>query len=319
MAMGDIVTLRDARDNKSYRIKKMPDNKCWMIDNLAYVGGGTNTYGDTVTVGTAGADGTLTEYTSGNGSSGTWTTTTGYTDRHFVSNSNANITLYDGTRCTTSSTGSGVMASVCGNQILYNFCAALGLDGATTPACTSSTPTNTGTGAGYASAGVIGKAGGIGGESKGNISAANQAGINSSTQGSICPAGWRLPAGRVGSSDNNTKNEWAILNGSLYNNTYTATPNTGSGAGYYGYWQPAGTSINASSTNLAGGAFQTVASGYFNPGNGLLSQSTDGYWWTSSLYSPTNAAVTLVGSSYVNPGTYYGYRYRGFAVRCTLP
>jgi len=29
------VTLIDSRDNKTYRVRKMPDNKCWMIDNLA--------------------------------------------------------------------------------------------------------------------------------------------------------------------------------------------------------------------------------------------------------------------------------------------
>jgi uncharacterized protein (TIGR02145 family) len=42
-----VVTLRDARDNKPYYVKKMPDNQCWMVTNLAYEGGGDNTYGDT--------------------------------------------------------------------------------------------------------------------------------------------------------------------------------------------------------------------------------------------------------------------------------
>ena len=33
-----VATLTDERNNQSYRIRKMPDNKCWMIDNLKYAG-----------------------------------------------------------------------------------------------------------------------------------------------------------------------------------------------------------------------------------------------------------------------------------------
>lgn len=36
----------DARDNHSYWIQKLADGKCWMLTNLAYVGGGNATYGD---------------------------------------------------------------------------------------------------------------------------------------------------------------------------------------------------------------------------------------------------------------------------------
>lgn len=34
MEIGDVVTLVDYRDGESYRVKKMPDGECWMIDNL---------------------------------------------------------------------------------------------------------------------------------------------------------------------------------------------------------------------------------------------------------------------------------------------
>jgi len=38
--------LVDARDNRTYWVQKLADGKCWMLTNLAYGGGGTNTYGD---------------------------------------------------------------------------------------------------------------------------------------------------------------------------------------------------------------------------------------------------------------------------------
>lgn len=34
-SVGQVVTLVDTRDGKEYRVKKLSDNKCWMIDNLA--------------------------------------------------------------------------------------------------------------------------------------------------------------------------------------------------------------------------------------------------------------------------------------------
>ena len=49
--------VRDARDNSTYWIQKLADGNCWMLTNLAYAGGGTNTYGDVINQGT-GAPGT---------------------------------------------------------------------------------------------------------------------------------------------------------------------------------------------------------------------------------------------------------------------
>lgn len=36
----------DARDRHTYWVQKMADNRCWMLTNLAYAGGGDNSYGD---------------------------------------------------------------------------------------------------------------------------------------------------------------------------------------------------------------------------------------------------------------------------------
>lgn len=42
------------RDNRTYWVQKLADGRCWMLTNLAYAGGGNNSYGDVkaLTVGT---------------------------------------------------------------------------------------------------------------------------------------------------------------------------------------------------------------------------------------------------------------------------
>jgi uncharacterized protein (TIGR02145 family) len=37
MEIGDIITINDERNGQDYRVKKMQDSKCWMIDNLKYL------------------------------------------------------------------------------------------------------------------------------------------------------------------------------------------------------------------------------------------------------------------------------------------
>lgn len=44
------VAAYDVRDEHTYWIQKMPDGKCWMLTNLAYTGGGVNTYSDIKTL-----------------------------------------------------------------------------------------------------------------------------------------------------------------------------------------------------------------------------------------------------------------------------
>jgi uncharacterized protein (TIGR02145 family) len=39
MQQGQVIVLRDSRDNRKYRVKKMPDGNVWMIDNLKYASG----------------------------------------------------------------------------------------------------------------------------------------------------------------------------------------------------------------------------------------------------------------------------------------
>ena len=119
----------DARDNRTYYIQKL-GNDCWMLTNLAYAGGGTNTYGDVINQGT-GAPGTP----KGTLSNGTSDTDATYTEAKYYIPTGANPTI-DPTPPSTDTTGGG---SGAGRQYgyLYNGCAAMG--GQNTAACANAT------------------------------------------------------------------------------------------------------------------------------------------------------------------------------------
>lgn len=98
----DRTRVVDARDNRSYWVQELADGRCWMLTNLAYAGGGTNTYGDVKTIvnGTSDPTGTYTE------------------PRYYIS-SGANPTN-EPTDPSTSTAGAGQYG------YHYNWCAALG-------------------------------------------------------------------------------------------------------------------------------------------------------------------------------------------------
>lgn len=102
------VLVRDARDNRSYWIQKLADGKCWMLTNLAYTGGGDNTYGDVVSTAT------LTE--------GAVNSAATFTEARYYVISNANPTTYPAAASTATDGGAS------GRQYgyLYNKCAASG-------------------------------------------------------------------------------------------------------------------------------------------------------------------------------------------------
>ena len=107
----------DARDNRTYWVQKMDDGKCWMLTNLAYAGGGTNTYSDTIptTILTNGTSDASTIYTAA---------------KYYVP-TGANPTT-EPTNPSTSTNGTGQYG------YLYNWCAAMGAQ-TTTSACANAT------------------------------------------------------------------------------------------------------------------------------------------------------------------------------------
>lgn len=102
----------DARDNHTYWVQKLADGKCWMLTNLAYGGGGINTYGDAKVLvnGTDDTDGS-------------------YTEPRYYIHSGANPTV-NPTSPSVSTSGTGQYG------YLYNWCGAMG--GQETAACLSS-------------------------------------------------------------------------------------------------------------------------------------------------------------------------------------
>ncbi len=107
----------DARDGHTYWIQELADGKCWMLTNLAYAGGGTNTYSDVVAL----TDGTGMGASNENNYS---------TPTYYVVPSTTNFTI-DPTTPSTSTDGTGQYG------YLYNWCAAMG--GQATAACNSTT------------------------------------------------------------------------------------------------------------------------------------------------------------------------------------
>ena len=122
--------VRDQRDNSTYWIQKLADNQCWMLTNLAYAGGGNNTYNDVINQGT-GAPGTP----KGTLSNGTADTARTYTEAKYYISPSANPTT-DPTPPSTATDG-GVNTSTRQFGYLYNWCAAMG--GQNTAACANAT------------------------------------------------------------------------------------------------------------------------------------------------------------------------------------
>ena len=120
--------VRDARDNSTYWIQKLADNQCWMLTNLAYAGGGTNTYNDVINQG-AGTPGSNTI----NGPDNSGATT--YTLAKYYIPTGANPTT-EPTQPSTATDG-GANAATRQYGYLYNWCAAMGAQN--TAACANAT------------------------------------------------------------------------------------------------------------------------------------------------------------------------------------
>ena len=106
----------DARDNHTYWVQKLGDGQCWMLTNLAYAGGGTNTYSD------------VRSLSNGGGSAVDSTTA-----RYYIVASTTNFTT-EPTSPSTSTDGTGQYG------YLYNFCAANGGQASTSACGYISTP-----------------------------------------------------------------------------------------------------------------------------------------------------------------------------------
>jgi len=277
-----LVFVRDTRNKQVYKVKKMADNKCWMIDNLKYQG---NTDRDGAVIqnydgvdgggipnGTAGSTGLV--FRNGRGPNlptagtsisntidGSMTHSATNTNKAFWNNPMSDAACYSGLYSGNPSMDANTLTH-CG--YLYNWFAATG-------------------GTGNYSLNTYG----------------NQA------TGSICPANFRLPSAESGTGGPTTNGtgvteaDFPVLNASM-------------DAGYL----TTGSTNSALFTNwLPGSQWSGVFSGVwtFSLGSGA-----SGAFWSSTVISPGLARQLFVVANDVAPnvGTDQAY---GMAVRCVMP
>jgi uncharacterized protein (TIGR02145 family) len=152
------VWVVDGRDNHTYYIKKMEDGLCWMVTNLGYAGGGTNTNGDTksITYWDRSSD-----YFGGSSSNA-------YLAPYFTDTGSGKDSA---TAYTTSPTAPSTTTGTGGQYgYLYNWCAAMG---GQTNACNSSSTSGFDTTISICPAGWRLPVGGAGASTSGNASTTN--------------------------------------------------------------------------------------------------------------------------------------------------
>jgi uncharacterized protein (TIGR02145 family) len=284
MDMYSSLTLADTRNNQPYRVRKMPDGKCWMIDNLKLA---TPTPGVALTLDHNNSNITDDQYTfvipanpvqdastHSNGrcdSGGTLANGDGYltcNGTYTQSITNNGFAAYsdpsdDSTLTTTISCAQRQMvdpASTTGCGYLYNWYTA-----------------TAGTGT-YELDGTTGK---------------------TLAPSSICPAGWHLPRGNDGTT---AQNEFAVLNSAMYSGSLTGMGYTTDTQYVQNWWHT--------------GLFAGPRSGHYFLGFDL--QGYRGNFWSSSTYFSDGAWNSYFDYSGVNPGTGGGNKVYGFAVRCVV-
>jgi uncharacterized protein (TIGR02145 family) len=196
--------VRDTRDGKSYRVRKMPDGRCWMIDNLALSTKTTISANDTDIASDAGPD-FITKWNSLNNNG--QPVQNAPTHNNGVCTSHSSVPPADGTgylSCdgrSDSGSNDGYIAysdpSLPSNSLYENCTKMNGIS------------PNSLTGCGYLYNWYTATAG-----------SGNYQKVNTNVDSSICPKGWHLPKGEAIPS----QNEFAILNNAMA--TGSTTPST---------------------------------------------------------------------------------------------
>jgi uncharacterized protein (TIGR02145 family) len=257
----DTITLKDTRNNQDYRIRKLADNNCWFIDNLKLEleDGMTLTPADTDVATDITVNFDWANFTSGSAAHNDSFVTGGYLTKSGGSlNTNAN---YDAWRQANPNN-----AANCSNGTAYN----------------SASETDCGYLYNFYTATA-------------STAPTAQDAQYSTANGSICPAGWRLPSGKIASSG---------ANGDFQNLDFQY-----GGAGVYHSGD-----LDGQDLWLPLGVSQGTFSGYYV--GSLANQGVIGSYWSSTVVSATNAHSVSFSSNVISPGTDNGSRHLGFAVRC---
>jgi uncharacterized protein (TIGR02145 family) len=117
----------------------------------------------------------------------------------------------------------------------------------------------------------------------------------------ICPDGWHVPRG--GADDNSEFVKLDKMVGGTGANGQTST-------NYTTFWKPTAATVVTTSDPWKG-----IYSGYADSSEGLLNQSSFGYWWSSTESGAMYVYYLVVSASGVYPQNSYD-KYYGFTVRC---
>ena len=242
------TTLLDDRDadgtgtKKSYKVRKLADGNCWMVENLAYdlVGLYNNNKRG---IGSRN-DGTTFEMTDANLSSGV----AGY----YTTTANAyNYVINPNTKVLSNITRNNYTGNVTGQtEYYYNWTAATAGQGSQSDAAIAT------------------------------------------IDGSICPAGWRLPTSHTSSLEQNIS--WGKLTLAYLN---SSMPYSGA-TGYQ---------------TLEQYPISLYRAGYINSGS--QSGATSGSYWTSVVNDANSGYSLYYSTSSVYPDG-NSYKYRGLQIRC---
>ena len=275
------VKLSDTRDGKSYRVRKMPDGRCWMIDNLALSTKTTISANDTDIASDAGAD-FITKWNSLNNNG--QPVQNGPTHNNGVCTAHSSVPLADGSgylSCNGSSTytdaNDGYIAysdpSLPSNSLYENCTKMNGIS------------PNSLTGCGYLYNWYTATAG-----------SGNYQKVNTNVNSSICPKGWHLPKGETIPS----QNEFAILNNAMA--TGSTTPSTISSPLTRPNWRDKG-------------PFEGSLAGWYS--SNLTGTGRSGSYWSSSGSSNDKAQGLQFFFELVDPKKENSRRI-GISVRCVL-
>jgi len=278
-----LVFVRDARNNQVYKVKKMVDNKCWMIDNLKYSG---NTD----------ANGNLIQNYDGVDGGGNPNGTAGSTGIAFRNGTGPNIpTSTIGTFNTIN--GRDIQSATNDNKAFWNnpMSHAVCYNGLYSGNPTMATNTLTHCGYFYNFFAATGGTGNFGLSTNG-----------AQATGSICPTNFRLPSSSSGTGGPTTAGtvythaDFPVLNASMNAGSLATGVTTSS---FFANWMPTG----PWSGTLSGG-WDAV----------LRFTGMDGYFWSSTNTSAVSASLLDFFDSTVSPDA-LNDKPLGNAIRCVLP
>ena len=293
--------LTDERDGNVYLVRKLADQKCWMIDNLQLAPGTvlndkttSDIDGTVVTSATVGADNSALNVSDGASWQAAWNATISGQQQNanlavstFTSTVNSQTT--DNHNYTVQTIGDKTESNANKVGVLYSWKAATAGtgNGSTTSGGAANDPFGT------------------------NM---NTAGNN--TRVSVCPAGWRLPTGGPLSSTSSAGQTAYIASGTAPSQNgdfaYLDKSYGGTGENRTDTSDPGWQRLGGNTNNHG---YQMVWSGRIYS-DGYQGLNASGYSWSTTVNSYQYSYLLLMSTSgYMYP-QYYDHKLLGFPVRC---